>query len=166
MQAPILFDPSNAQHKSYLSQMAEIHMACIETDKTIATFLPPLDHTRITAWYKEQALPVEYGAREIILQLVTVGEGSNSKECVGGFVMLVRRVGTDSKLMTETGPFRGDVLKLLVSPNHRGKGIARRVMEKLEEVALKTGVSLLASLDLRRHWRQSFDYLTMYYRSS
>ena len=123
-------------------------MACIETDKTIATFLPPLDHDRITAWYNEQARPVKYGAREIILQLVTVGEGSNARQCVGGFVILVRRVGTDGKLMTETGPFRGDVLKLLVSPNHRGKGIARRVMEKLEEVALKTGVSLLVSLRL------------------
>ena len=150
MEAPILFDPSDAQHKFLFPQMAEIHMACIETDKTIATFLPPLDHDRITKWYEEEARPVEYGASEIVMQFVPVGEGSNTRKVLGGFVMLKRRINADGKLTTETGPFRGDILKLLVSPNHRGKGIARRVMEKLEEVALKTGVSLLVCRELAR----------------
>ena len=39
----------------------------------------------------------------------------------------------------ETGPFRGEVEKLLVSPRFRKVGVARRVMEKLEEVAKEKG---------------------------
>jgi GNAT superfamily N-acetyltransferase len=37
--------------------------------------------------------------------------------------------------VTETGPFRSEVEKLMVSPNHRFKGIARRLMAKLEDEA-------------------------------
>lgn len=44
-----------------------------------------------------------------------------------------------NKPVTETGPFRGEVEKLLVSPNHRQKGIARRLMAELERVALEEG---------------------------
>ena len=145
MDEPILFDPFDPHHKCFFPQLAEIHIACIETDKTMATFLPPLDYGRIAKWYEDEAREVEYGAREIILQLVPVGEGSNAIKEVAGFVMLTRRVGPDGKRTTETGPFRGEVLKLLVSPKHRKKGIARKVMMKLEEVALKTGVWLLVS---------------------
>lgn len=42
--------------------MADIHITCIEIDKTIGNFLPPLDHDRITKWYESQAPEVEYGA--------------------------------------------------------------------------------------------------------
>ena len=144
MEEPLLFNPSNPEHRHFIPQLAKIHVACIETDKTIATFLPPLELDKIIKWYEEQVHEVEYGAREIIMQLVSLGQGhgSSSKE-VAGFVMLLRRVGPDGKLTTETGPFRADVLKLLVSPKHRNQGIARRVMTKLEEVAFKTGVPLL-----------------------
>lgn len=44
---------------------------------------------------------------------------------------------------SETGPFRGEVNKLMVSPRHRRKGVARRVMEKLEEVGRERGRTLL-----------------------
>lgn len=147
MEDPILFDPSNPEHKAYLSQMAHIHMACIETDKTLATFLPPLDHDRIVKWYENYQREIEYGAREFVLQLATVGEGSEARKEVAGFVMLARRVNPDGKWETQTGYFRGDVLSLLVSPKHRKKGVARRVIVKLEEVASRTGVTLLVCHD-------------------
>ena len=47
--------------------------------------------------------------------------------------------------ITETGPFRGEVNKLMVSPNHRRKGVARRVMEKMEDVGRQRGRTMLVS---------------------
>lgn len=58
---------------------------------------------------------------------------------IAGYVSL-------GKPITETGPFRGAVEKLLVHPKYRGLGIARRVMAKLEEVALAEGRGLLVSI--------------------
>lgn len=47
--------------------------------------------------------------------------------------------------VTETGPFRGEVEKLMVSPRHRLKGVARRLMDKLEAVARERHRELLVS---------------------
>lgn len=48
------------------------------------------------------------------------------------------------KPIAETGPFRADVLKLFISPDHRRKGLAKKLMVKLEEVARREGRTLLA----------------------
>ncbi|KIV93254.1 hypothetical protein PV10_04481 [Exophiala mesophila] len=40
---------------------------------------------------------------------------------------------------SQTGPFRGMIEKLLTSPLHRRKGVARQVMAELERVAWKLG---------------------------
>lgn len=58
---------------------------------------------------------------------------------LAGYVMLGMPV-------TETGPFRGKVEKLLVAPEHRRKGIANGLMAKLEEVARAEKRTLLVSL--------------------
>ena len=159
MEDPFLFDPSNHDHKRFLPQLVEIHMACIEQDKTLATFLPPLDHGEITRFYEDQVREVEYGARDIIMRVISNDQHSGDKTEVAGFVMLLRRVGPDGKRNTQTGPFRADVLKLLVSPKHRRKGIARRLMTKLEEVAIRTGAPLLVSeYQGRHHPRLSTSY--------
>ena len=44
---------------------------------------------------------------------------------------------------TETGPFRGEVLKLLVDPKFRRRGVASAVMAKVEEVAAEQGLTQL-----------------------
>jgi len=49
---------------------------------------------------------------------------------------------------SETGPFRGVVEKLLVSPTWREKGVARRLMGKLEDVAWQEGRWLIVSFGL------------------
>ena len=49
---------------------------------------------------------------------------------------------------TETGPFRGEVNKLMVSPKHRRKGVARRVMQGLERVARERGRDMLVRSSL------------------
>lgn len=51
-----------------------------------------------------------------------------------------------SKPYWETGPFRGYVEKLLVSPLCRRVGVARALMLKVEEVAREKGRTLLVRL--------------------
>jgi ribosomal protein S18 acetylase RimI-like enzyme len=107
---------------------------------TVASFLPPFEteerRQEILEWWKrkgEETLTVGKegkSARDIIYATVEP-EGE-----VAGVVML-------DKPFTETGPFRGGVEKLLVDPKFRRRGIAKALMEKLEEVAENQGRTYL-----------------------
>ncbi|KAF7374313.1 N-acetyltransferase domain-containing protein [Mycena sanguinolenta] len=129
----IIFDPSNEEHIALIPSFADIHIACIETDHTIATFTPPLKRDVIIDWWKDRVRDAIDGKRIIIMVLAEDAEG---KEQLAGYVVLYRP-------LTETGPFRGVVEKLLVSPNFRRRGLARMLMEKLEEEAKIHGQTLL-----------------------
>jgi GNAT superfamily N-acetyltransferase len=115
----------------------------------MANFLPPLKHDLMTEWWIRRCnetsnTDIISGERYIVMQLApnpTTGE-----EEVAGIVMLAAP-------FNETGPFRGNVEKLLVCPQHRRKGIARIIMTKLDEVAKEKGKLLLVSyavFDCRR----------------
>jgi GNAT superfamily N-acetyltransferase len=69
----------------------------------------------------------------------TAANPSTSKEEVVGVVML-------DKPQSQTVPHTAWVEKLLVLPEWRRKGITKRMMLKLEEVARKEGRTLLVSL--------------------
>lgn len=71
---------------------------------------------------------------EIILQMAPAEQG----DVVAGYVCL-------SSTWSETGPFRAEVLKLMVSPDFRRMGVAKRVMGMLEDVARERGRGLLVS---------------------
>ncbi|KAJ6514731.1 acetyltransferase [Mycena vulgaris] len=133
MDAPIIFDPANPTHAALIPSFADIHIACIETDHTIATFTPPLNRDVIIEWWKERADEAAAGRRIIFMALADNPGGAAQ---LAGYVILFRP-------LTETGPFRGSVEKLLVSPNFRRRGIAKKLMEKLEEVAKIRGQTLL-----------------------
>ncbi|KAG4440156.1 hypothetical protein IFR05_004365 [Cadophora sp. M221] len=133
MDAPILYDPN--KHLHLISSLASLHAECITSPPyTIATFLPPLSIPRMEAWWTARAAEVAAGSRHIIMQLASDPKTGNEE--VAGYVML-------DMPESETGPFRGGVEKLLVSPRWREKGIARRVMRKLEEIARREGRGLL-----------------------
>ena len=138
MNGPIEFDPE--KHQSLLPSVVDIHIACIEIDKAIATFRPPLQRGKMLQWWQSQAKEVAEGHRVILMYLSASNTGD---EEVTGVVMLV-------KSMTETGPFRAVVEKLLVSPNHRQHGIARQLMRKLEEVAQRDERTLLVRIQEAR----------------
>lgn len=127
MEPPVCFDAQ--KHRNLLPQIVDLHVDCVETDHTMATFLPPFNdekrHRMFAFWSNYANSPNTY---TIILQLVD--------EEVAGYVVL-------KDCGSETGRFRAEVLKLLVSPRHRKQGIARRLMEKLEEVALVKGLTML-----------------------
>ncbi|GAB1735284.1 hypothetical protein NU219Hw_g2925t1 [Hortaea werneckii] len=130
---PVRFEPS--RHQAIVDQLAEIHRDCILQDGTLATFLPDyngnLDITKIIKYWSERSEQVANGAREIIVQFTDTTQSE-----VAGFVSL-------DMPFSETGPFRGMVEKMLVSPRHRYKGIARRVMAQLESVAMERGRTVL-----------------------
>ncbi|KAJ7472666.1 acyl-CoA N-acyltransferase [Mycena latifolia] len=119
----IVFDPTNPEHVALIPSFADIHIACIEIDHTIATFTPPLNRDVIINWWKERATDAADGKRIIFMAFAQYPDGQRQ--------------------LAETGPFRGVIEKLLVSPNFRRRGIARKLMEKLEEVAKARGQTLL-----------------------
>ena len=146
---PRLFNPKADQH--ILASLAQIQADCITHDKQLATFLPPLSHFRMVDYWREISSDVEKGRQVVIMQLVPPGEGEKEGELMG-YVCLRMPV-------TETGPFRGEVLKLMVSLKHRRKGVARRVREKLEDVPRERWrtmlVSILATANVLSHGRLS-----------
>lgn len=134
----IIFDP--VKHDYLVPAFASIHEDCIETDNTLATFHPPFQHpnpetpdTRVLEYWKNNVARATEGTKIIFMQMVVSESG---QEELAGYVAL----GIQA---TETGPFRGSVEKLLVSPRYRRMGIAKRLMSKLEEVALMRGTTLL-----------------------
>lgn len=125
METPILYSPT--QHSHLLSSLVNIHARCItEPTHTIATFLPPLNLPLMTTWWEDRVKEVEKGDRAIIMQLGK--EEVEGKEVIAGVVML-------EMPFAETEPFRGVVQKLLVFPEFRNRGLAKKLMAKLEEVA-------------------------------
>ena len=131
--APRLFSPENDQH--LFVEFAQIHADCITHDHQLASFLPPLNHNRMVDYWTRHAERVEQGEVAIIVQFAADEDGKAEVE-VAGYVCLLMPE-------TETGPFRGIVEKLMVSPRHRRKGVARRVVEKLEAVAREKRRELL-----------------------
>lgn len=136
MDEVVLFNPELYFYMA--ASFADIHKACITTAPyTIATFLPPLDDTRMRRWWEDRFKEVVDGQRIIVMQMAP--NATDGEPELAGYVALQMPT-------TETGPFRGPVEKLLVSPAHRNKGVARRVMAKLEEVAKEKKGTLLVSL--------------------
>jgi ribosomal protein S18 acetylase RimI-like enzyme len=168
---PILFDPKIHQH--LLPSFAAIHSACIMTDHSVITFLPPLSDSVILNWYSDRSKEVTAGTKLIVMQLarredevrvgdsqviagqsltsrrsgesgeLTAGDEEQSKiksevgeEELVGFVMLVMNAA-------ETGPFRAPVEKLLISPEWRRMGVAKRLMAALETIAMEKGKTLM-----------------------
>lgn len=138
---PRLYSPQTDAH--LLPQIAQIQADCITQDAQLATFLPPLEiPTMTTHW---QSIARNAGVTptlerpsgcEICLQMAPSTQGE--EQVVAGYVVL-------GMAWSQTGPFRGEVLKLMVSPAFRRMSVARRVMTFLEEAAREKGRTLLVS---------------------
>ncbi|KAI1608158.1 acyl-CoA N-acyltransferase [Exophiala viscosa] len=140
---------STTQLTTITSGMVHLHASCILYDGTLATFLPPLNYDTLYEWWEEQVKEIELGRRHIIVSVSEVSERTGHLQApwhgesidwpilergleVSGVVMLATP-------FSQTGPFRATVEKLLVSPLHRRRGVARALMTKLEDVALQNG---------------------------
>lgn len=161
----IVFDPKT--HSHLLSSFVDIHIACVLHDNLVATFLPPFDAQKretLTKWWQARFdeaerderviiiamgsasdaddLPISNGGGEQQYMSAAIAPGKGTTEGLGqalvGYVSLAKPV-------SETGPFRGPVEKLLVNPRFRKRGVARSLMEKVEVVAREVGRTLLVS---------------------
>ncbi|KAL0933157.1 Acetyltransferase [Colletotrichum truncatum] len=132
---PYMFSP--ADHTHLIPYLAALHAACISQDRTLATFLPPLSHEKLLGWWKERIAEVIDGTRLMLILLDESEPGSKPKGTeLMGVVMLWMPY-------SETGPFRGFVEKLLISPKFRQRGGARMLMSALEGESLRRGRTLL-----------------------
>jgi ribosomal protein S18 acetylase RimI-like enzyme len=135
--APYVF--STAAHSQLIPYLAALHAACITQDGLIATFLPPLSHEKLLAWWRDRIAEVNNGTRIILLLLEESDPGSRAKgnELVG-VVMLAMPT-------SETGPFRAYVEELLVASRFRRRGAARTLLATVEMEAAQRGKTLLVS---------------------
>lgn len=140
-----LFSPKD--DPQLVPYLAALHAQCINHDHTIATFLPPLSHEKLLAWWKERLAEVNAGTRLIFILLNEETPQAKFKgtELVG-VVML-------SMPQSETGSMRGIVEKLLINPKYRRRGGARQLIGALEAEALQRGKTVLVSEQRQRQLR-------------
>ncbi|KAH6692412.1 acetyltransferase [Plectosphaerella plurivora] len=130
-----LFSPTD--HTSLIPYLAALHAQCITHDRTMATFLPPLSHDKLLAWWKDRIAEVTAGTRLMLILLEEDVPGSKPKGTdLVGVVML-------SLPTSETGAMRGFIEKLLVHTRFRQRGAARTLMARLELEAAKRGRTVL-----------------------
>ena len=131
---------SSAEHAHLVPYLAALHASCVTNDHTISTFLPPLNHEKLLAWWKDRIAEANAGTRAILLLLLASEPGARAQgpELVG-VVML-------DMPASETGPFRGRVEDLLVSPKYRLQGGGRTLITAVEAEAVNRGKTLLVSL--------------------
>lgn len=132
---PVLFQIQH--HKHLLPQIARIHVDSIERDGVCLSFLPPfhkdssgVDPSVLRHW-EDYATQTTQDKCCLILQLDNNGK-------VTGVVVLTTP-------WSQTGPFRAGVEKLIVGPEYRRRGIAKRLMEAVEREARRLNRTLLVS---------------------
>ncbi len=123
----VLFTPENLL--SSLPQFVALLQDTVNGGASVG-FLPPLDSHTAEAYWRGVVT-------DGVILLAVMEEG--------------RVVGTVQLALAEkaNARHRAEVQKLMVLTEFRGRGIARRLMERLEEIAVEHGRSLLV-LDTRR----------------
>mgnify|MGYP005848928775 CR=1 FL=1 len=122
-----------AELEARLGEFADLLHACVHAGASVGFVRPhPLEEAE--AFWRGVVLPAARAGRRVVL-VATVGER------VVGSVQIAHDTPANQ-------PHRADVTKLLVHPSFRRRGIARRLMDRLEETARALGRSLL-TLDTR-----------------
>jgi len=112
---------ANADH------LGAVLLACV-ADGASVSFLGDLTQDRAAAFWRARRTGVAEGGSAL---LVAFDDG------VPVGTVMVARAGTDNQ------PHRGDIAKLLVHPDARGRGAGRALMEAAEAQARAMGLSLL-----------------------
>jgi GNAT superfamily N-acetyltransferase len=129
---------------SAIPRLSEILIACVEEGAGVS-FLPPLSRAVARDFWQGIARDVAAGSK-----LLLAGWAGGT---LAGTVTL-------ALASPRNQPHRADVAKLLVHPNARRHGLARRLMERLEPEAARVGRSLL-TLDTRSGDRAEGLYRSM-----
>ncbi|EHR4996458.1 N-acetyltransferase family protein [Vibrio parahaemolyticus] len=105
---------------------------CINSGASVG-FLTPVDENEVKSYWSSVESDLESGTRRLFL--------AYDGESVIGVVQL-------SLCSKPNGSHRGEVEKLMVHTDARGKGISKKLMSLMEDVATEIGLSLLV-LDTR-----------------
>lgn len=133
---PYVFSP--LEHSHLVPYLAALHASCITYDGMMGAFLPPLNHEKLLAWWKDRLAEVSMGSRVIILLLLESQPGTKAKGPeLMGVVML------NIPVADENAQIRADIEKLLISPKYREKGGARMLTQAVEVEAVQRGKTTL-----------------------
>ncbi|MFA0052709.1 GNAT family N-acetyltransferase [Vibrio breoganii] len=113
----------------------QLHLLLVDSINSGASvgFLTPVDEQEVQSYWLSVEAEIKSSARKLFI--------AYDGDCVIGAVQL-------SLCSKHNGSHRGEVEKLMVHTNARGKGVSKRLMSKMEAVAVDTGLSLLV-LDTR-----------------
>nr|WP_255724966.1 GNAT family N-acetyltransferase [Photobacterium sp. OFAV2-7] len=105
---------------------------CIQNGASVG-FLAPVDNVEIESYWKSVEAELGSGFRKIFLAF-------DSDKVVGAVQLSI--------CSKQNGLHRGEVEKLMVHTDSRGKGVSKRLMSMVESAASEVGLSLLV-LDTR-----------------
>ncbi|MGX1500701.1 GNAT superfamily N-acetyltransferase [Labrenzia sp. MBR-25] len=106
--------------RSSLSALGQLLKTCVEDGAGIG-FILPMSQEKAEAFWAGKLLAIESGEAF----LLAARQGPE----IAGVVMLV-------KASADNQPHRADVAKLMVHPEHRRKGLARKLMTAIDGLAM------------------------------
>ncbi|KAK1240192.1 hypothetical protein MKX08_007634 [Trichoderma sp. CBMAI-0020] len=131
----VRFSPS--AHDKFLPAILQMHIDCIESDGALLRFHPPFTsekRQRMEAFWKARLSQISTGHR---ITLIALASSDDKQEAdIAGIVEL-------GMTEADTGPFRGDLEMLMVSPKYRRRGSANKLIDELEEIAKEEKKTLL-----------------------
>ncbi|PON25399.1 acetyltransferase [Trichoderma gamsii] len=131
----VRFSPS--EHDKFLPAIIQMHIDCIESDGALLRFHPPFaleKRQKMEAFWKARLSQIPTGHR-ITLIALTSSDGQQETDIAG-----IVELGMPE---ADTGPFRGDLEMLMVSPKYRRRGLASKLIDALEEIAKEEKRTLL-----------------------
>lgn len=120
-----LFVPDEV--RSAVPALGQLLKACVEDGAGIG-FILPLELEKAEAFWRDKLPAVEDETAFVMV--------AKAGEDIAGVVMLLLAA-------QDNGPHRADVAKLLVHPDHRRKGLARKLMAAIDGLAVSMGRWLL-----------------------
>ncbi|RFU80930.1 hypothetical protein TARUN_1276 [Trichoderma arundinaceum] len=136
----VQFSPS--QHGHLIPAIVQMHIDCIEFDGALLRFHPPFTaekRQKMESFWNERFSQISTGRRITLLALVSP-DGKEEGDVAG-----IVELGMPD---ADTGPFRGDVELLMVSPNFRRRGLANKLIKELEDIAREKKRTLLVSAEM------------------
>lgn len=132
MMSEIHYTVTHSLTQDDLHQLAQVLTACVEQGASVG-FVQPFGMAQALSFWQGIQPGVESGERTLLL--------ARQAGRIVGTVQLL-------PAMMPNGPHRAEVAKLLVHPAARRQGVARALMQRLDEEALARGRRLLV-LDTR-----------------
>jgi ribosomal protein S18 acetylase RimI-like enzyme len=116
-----------AEADRYTPSLQNLLRRCVNDEPLVSSigFLAPLTEAVATTYWRE-VFPQALG-QDASTTLMVLTDGSSSDNVIGTV-----QIATIPK---ETHAHRGEIRKLLIHPDHRGRGLGRRLMESAERAS-------------------------------